>query len=110
MPLHRRFAQGLPTRGGAPVARALSSFLTTLLLATGCMSSSSAPSVPTIPPARTFKLSGLKPLGKVRADRPTTVSFTIRQPDGTPLTDYRRGAGPHTGRLNTLHELATDVS
>jgi hypothetical protein len=25
------------------------------------------------------------------------VSFTIEQPDGTPLTDYKRGPGPHTG-------------
>jgi hypothetical protein len=28
---------------------------------------------------------------------PATLSFTIRQPSGAPLTDYRRGPGPHTG-------------
>jgi hypothetical protein len=33
----------------------------------------------------------------VRPGRPTTVAFTIRRPDGAPLTAYRRGAGPHTG-------------
>ena len=26
-----------------------------------------------------------------------TVSFTIRQPNGTPLTQFKRGPGPHTG-------------
>ena len=25
------------------------------------------------------------------------MSFTIRQPDGTPLTRFKRGPGPHTG-------------
>src|SRR5262249_14318050 len=29
--------------------------------------------------------------------KPTKVSFTIQQPDGTPLTEFRRGPGPHTG-------------
>jgi len=28
---------------------------------------------------------------------PTTLAFTIRQPDGRPLVHFRRGAGPHTG-------------
>ena len=31
-----------------------------------------------------------------RASRPT-ISFVIRQPDGQPLTKFKRGAGPHTG-------------
>lgn len=29
--------------------------------------------------------------------KPTTVSFTIVQPDGKPLTSYHHGAGPHNG-------------
>jgi hypothetical protein len=33
----------------------------------------------------------------VRVGVPTTVSFTVMQPDGTPLTKYRHGAGPHNG-------------
>jgi hypothetical protein len=33
----------------------------------------------------------------VRAGVPTTVSFTVVQPDGSPLTKYRHGAGPHNG-------------
>jgi hypothetical protein len=64
-------------------------------LLAGC-SSSSRPSAPTIEPARTFELSGFEPLSVGRAG-PTRLSFTIRQPSGQPLTDYRRGAGPHTG-------------
>ena len=28
---------------------------------------------------------------------PTTVAFTVVQPDGSPLTRYRHGAGPHNG-------------
>ena len=67
------------------------------LLCSACSSSSAGPSVPTIQPARTFKLSGFQPTGQVRARQPVTVAFTIRQPDGAPLTDYRVGAGPHTG-------------
>lgn len=60
----------------------------------GC--SSSRPSVGTIAPARTFALSGFDP---IRVARPGVhdLSFTIRQPNGKPLTSYRKGAGPHTG-------------
>jgi hypothetical protein len=63
----------------------------------GCGSGSSTPKVPTIQAARTYKLAGFRPAGKVAAGKPVTVSFTIEQPDGTPLTDYKRGSGPHTG-------------
>jgi hypothetical protein len=64
------------------------------LAAAGC--SSSRPSVPTIPSARTFALEGFAPL---RIAHPGTarLSFAIRQPSGKPLTSYRRGPGPHTG-------------
>jgi hypothetical protein len=66
-------------------------------LALSACGGSGSPSFPTIQAARTFQLAGFQPAGAVRAGRPVTVAFTIRQPDGTPLTDYRRGAGPHTG-------------
>jgi hypothetical protein len=65
------------------------------LLVAGC-GSSSRPSVPTIAPARTYSLRGFTPLHVTRPG-PAVVSFTIVQPDGTALTDYKRGAGPHTG-------------
>jgi hypothetical protein len=50
----------------------------------------------TVGPARTFQLAGFSPTSFV-AGRPNAMSFTIKQPSGDPLTDYRRGAGPHTG-------------
>lgn len=76
------------------MTRALVAFAAVLLLA-GC-SGSSRPNVPTIGPARTFALTGFTPK---RVGRPghATVSFTIREPSGQPLTRYRRGPGPHTG-------------
>jgi hypothetical protein len=66
-----------------------------LALVAGC-SSSSRPSVPTVAPARTYALSGFTPR-RVAHSGPAQVAFAIRQPSGAPLTDYRRGAGPHTG-------------
>ncbi len=66
-----------------------------LFLLAGC-SGSSRPNVPTIPPARTFALSGFTPT-RVSHTGTTTISFTVREPSGATLTSYRRGAGPHTG-------------
>ena len=60
-------------------------------------SGSSQPPAPTIQPARTFELAGFEPAGPVTPGMPTTLAFTIRQPDGRPLSIFRRGAGPHTG-------------
>jgi hypothetical protein len=65
------------------------------VLVTGC-SSSSRPNVPTVAPARVYSLSGFQPL-TIAKPGPTRLSFTIRQPSGGPLTNYKRGAGPHTG-------------
>jgi hypothetical protein len=66
-----------------------------LALVAGC-SSSSRPDVPTIAPARTYSLSGFEP-ARIAAPGPHRVAFAIRQPSGAPLTNYRRGSGPHTG-------------
>jgi hypothetical protein len=66
-----------------------------ILLLAGC-SGSSRPTVPTIGPARTFALSGFTPAAVPRKGK-ATISFTVGQPSGAPLTSYRRGAGPHTG-------------
>ena len=66
-----------------------------LVVLAGC-SSSSRPSAPTVAPARTFSLAGFAP-ARVAQAGPATISFTIRQPSGAPLTAYRRGSGPHTG-------------
>jgi hypothetical protein len=64
----------------------------------GCGSSSgSGVSAPSIGAARVYSLGGFTPRGTVRAGRPVTVSFTVRMPNGQPLTRYRTGSGPHTG-------------
>jgi len=64
-------------------------------LLAGC-GGSSAPSV-TVQAARTYHLSGFTPAQPAQAGTPTTLAFTIVQPDGTPLTQFKRGTGPHTG-------------
>jgi len=76
--------------------------LPALLLAglalTGCGGASGgAVSLPKVAPARTYSLQNFQPAAPVRPGRPTTVSFTIRQPSGRPLTAYRRCCDPHAG-------------
>jgi hypothetical protein len=78
----------------APLA--LAPVLATLLLA-GCGGGSSGPSIPTIGAAKTYGLADFAPAGALRPGKPTTISFVIRQPDGQPLTKFKRGPGPHTG-------------
>ncbi len=70
--------------------------LAALVLLAGCGGSSTT-SPPTVAAARTYALVDFKPTGRVVAGKPTRVSFVIRQPDGTPLTNFKRGPGPHTG-------------
>jgi hypothetical protein len=67
-----------------------------VLLLAGCGGSSKS-TFPTVGAARTFELVDFEPTGPVAAGKPTKVSFVIRQPNGKPLTSFRRGAGPHTG-------------
>jgi hypothetical protein len=50
----------------------------------------------TVQPARTYQLERSQ-VGHPPAGKPAVLSFRILQPDGTPLTAYRHGAGPHTG-------------
>ena len=75
---------------------ALACLVACVLLA-GCGSGSSTPKIPSIQAARTFQLANFEPAGKVQPGKPVTVSFAIEQPNGQPLTAYRRGPGPHTG-------------
>ena len=64
----------------------------------GCGGSSSATvSLPHIAAARQFTLGGFTPSRPVAAGHPTSISFTVRTPDGRPLTQYKTGTGPHTG-------------
>jgi len=63
----------------------------------GCGGSSPRGPAIDVQAARTYHLSGFVPSRRVAADTPTTLSFTIVQPDGRALTAYRHGAGPHNG-------------
>src|SRR5436190_21033685 len=77
--------------------RFLAPLLAVVALA-GCGGSgSSSPALPTGEAARTYELADFTPRGAVAPGKPVTISFGIRQPDGRMLTNYRRGAGPHTG-------------
>jgi hypothetical protein len=67
------------------------------LVATACSSSPSRPANPTIAAARTFRLEGFRPAQPVAPGRPFEISFRIAKPEGGTLTEYRTGAGPHTG-------------
>jgi hypothetical protein len=51
--------------------------------------------VPTIAPAKQFRIANYGPAGAIQPGTPTKISFTILQPSGAPLTRYRTGAGPH---------------
>jgi hypothetical protein len=66
------------------------------IVAAGCGGSSGS-KFPTIGAARTYQLEGFEPSAPVQPGKPAKVSFTIRQPNGKPLTDFKRGSGPHTG-------------
>jgi len=50
----------------------------------------------TVGAARTFDLGGFTPK-TFTAGKAEPMSFTIKQPSGAPLTNYKKGAGPHTG-------------
>lgn len=63
----------------------------------GCGGSGTAVSAPHIGAARVFSLAGFQPTSPVSPGRPTTITFTVQQPNGQPLTRYRTGSGPHTG-------------
>jgi hypothetical protein len=65
----------------------------------------------TIGAARVDTLSGFTPAKPVQAGKPTTVAFTILQPNGKPLTQFKRGPGPHTGvhLIIVRRDLATII-
>jgi hypothetical protein len=85
------------TSSRASRALALLAIGVAVLSSTACGGSSSGLSTPTVAAAKTYELAGFQPAGVPRAGRPTTLSFKIMQPSGTPLTAFRTGAGPHVG-------------
>jgi hypothetical protein len=67
------------------------------LTAAACGGGGTGTAPPAIPAAHVYRLVGFQPSGPVAPGKPVSVSFKIVQPDGTTLTKFRRGAGPHTG-------------
>jgi hypothetical protein len=77
--------------------RLIGALLATATMLAGCGGAGSALTVPQVAPAKTFSLNGFQPSAPVRPGRPVTISFTVGQPNGQPLTRYKTGSGPHTG-------------
>jgi hypothetical protein len=80
---------------GARLAGCLAPLLLLLSLLAGCGSSSGAEKF-TVGAARTYALAHLSPQ-RFAPRRAQDLSFTIQQPSGAPLTNFRKGPGPHTG-------------
>ncbi len=57
--------------------------------------SGGSPSI-AVQPAREFRLTTYI-VGTPTAGKPTRIAYSIQQPDGSHLTKFKRGAGPHTG-------------
>jgi hypothetical protein len=64
----------------------------------GCGSSSgSSITAPKVAPAAAYSLGSFQPSGTISPGKPTMMSFDIKLPSGKTLTQYKTGAGPHTG-------------
>jgi hypothetical protein len=79
------------------MTRALPVLAVLAVAAAGCGGSSGGSGFPTIQAARTYTLEDFRPAGPIQPGKPVTISFRIRQPNGRPLTQFKRGPGPHTG-------------
>jgi len=79
-------------------------------LLAGCGGGSSQPTI-TVGAAATYHLSGFTPSAPIQAGKPVRVGFTIVQPNGKPLTQFKRGPGPHTGvhLIIVRRDLATII-
>jgi hypothetical protein len=73
------------------------SLLALALVLAGCGSGGGGNGTITIDHPKTVHVADFTPTGPVQAGKPFTVSFTIQQPDGSTLTTYKTGSGPHTG-------------
>jgi hypothetical protein len=69
--------------------------LVTLIGLAGCGGSSSSPTI-AVQPARQFQLT-THTVGTPTAGKPAAITFSIQQPDGSNLKQFRHGSGPHTG-------------
>jgi hypothetical protein len=69
--------------------------LVALIGLAGCGGGASSPTI-AVQPARQFRLSTYI-VGTPTAGKPATIGFSIVQPDGSNLKQFRHGSGPHTG-------------
>jgi hypothetical protein len=80
-------------KGGLLLTAGLLAFVTA-----GCGGGGSpSPGAISVGAARTYRIVHFTPSGPIVPGKPTAVSFAIEQPDGSPLTRFKRGPGPHTG-------------
>ena len=88
-----------PRRPGAPALALGCALFSVAALVAGCGSSSGGSSItaPKVAPAQTFQLGGFAPTGTITPGHATTMSFDVKLPNGTTLTRYKTGSGPHTG-------------
>jgi hypothetical protein len=63
---------------------------------TGCGGGGASSPTIAVQPARQFQLT-THVVGTPTAARPATITYSIQQPDGSNLTQFRHGPGPHTG-------------
>ncbi len=71
--------------------------LAAALAGCGGSSSSSGGQLPPIQAAKQYTLVRFTPSAPVTVGKPVRVSFVVQQPNGSPLTKYKHGPGPHTG-------------
>jgi hypothetical protein len=62
----------------------------------GCGGGSGGSPTIAVQPAREFRLT-TRIVGIPAAGKPARITYSIQQPDGSNLTKFKRGAGPHTG-------------
>jgi hypothetical protein len=70
--------------------------LLTVIGLAGCGGGSGGSPTIAIQPAREFRLT-THLSGSPSVHTPMTITYSIQQPDGSNLTKFKRGAGPHTG-------------
>jgi hypothetical protein len=66
------------------------------LAGAACGGGGGSPAPPTMAPAREYKLDWKAPQGVAKPGA-MTLRFSVLTPDGQTLTQFRKGAGPHTG-------------
>ena len=94
---HRHVPAAVGSPRAAAAMRVGAAMLAAAAMLAGCGGAGSGLTVPQVAPAKVFSLGGFQPSTAVAPGQPVTISFTVLQPSGKPLTEYKTGSGPHTG-------------